>query len=88
MGMTATEILEVLKMCRELGVTHFEGNGLKLEFGQKEAPILGVEDAKASQRSIDETEIRIKQEELENLKLTDPYTYEQIIAHDIGKGMI
>lgn len=86
--MTSTEIIEVIQACRNLGVRHFEGNGLKLEFGlpPEAAPqkVVGIEDPAAAQRAIDEGELRVKQELLDNLKLEDPYEYEQLIAQDLG----
>ncbi len=88
MDMTSTDIIEVMKACRDLGVRHFEGNGLKLEFGPSAdaKPVLGEADPAQSERILSEVELRIKQEQLENLKIEDPFAYEELIAKDLGRS--
>lgn len=88
-GMATTEIIELIKACKELGVTQFEGNGLKLEFGSSVATAVhGYEDPAAEKRNLEEAELRLRQEQLEHLKIEDPYTYEQMIAHDLGRSPV
>lgn len=86
--MTTTDIIQVIKACKQSGVRQFEANGVKLEFGPEDAAkdkiVIGIEDEQASERNIDEHEIRIKQEQLDALKIIDPFTYEQILAQDSG----
>ena len=85
LSLTASEVLSLIAACKDAQVRQFEFSGLKLEFGQvalAPTPIIGGEDPVADERHRDEHEIRIKADELETLRLSDPYAYEQIIAFD------
>ena len=79
--MTVSEVLQVVKGCQEARVRHFEFDGLKLEFQEQHTgQPLAVEDPSITNRNLEENEIRIKMEQLEEIKLRDPLLYEQIAA--------
>lgn len=86
--MTISEITELIKICKETGIRHYEGNGLKFDFGPSEPiPVNLVAvaaDPAFEQRNLEEEEIRIRQTDLEEMKIRDPYMYEQLIAFDNG----
>lgn len=75
--MITTEILQLIAACKEAGVAEFEHEGLKFQFGKP----IAAEDAKIEAENLSQNEIRLKREELENLKLTDPLAYETFIQY-------
>lgn len=86
--MTISEITDLIKICKETGIRHYEGNGLKFDFGPSEPPPVvaapNVADPAFEQRNLEEEEIRIRHTDLEEMKIRDPYMYEQLIAFDNG----
>ncbi len=85
--MTVTEIEKIIKTCRKQGVSEFSLDGLKLTFGPKpekaQAPPPEIEENPEFAKAIlEQRELEIKQQKLDELRLADPYTYEQMICND------
>lgn len=79
--MTTTEIIDVIKACKEAGVNKFEHAGLKLDF--QGMALAGPADDATQKKLLAEREFRIKEEQLENLRLSDPLAYETLIQYDL-----
>lgn len=87
--MTATEIMKIIKACNKHGVSEFCLDGLKLSFGTKleavpSAPLsVQIEENPEFAKSIlEQREYELKQQRLDEMRLADPYTYEQMICRD------
>lgn len=79
--MTVTEVLQVIEACQKCRVKHFELDGLKLDFD--DTPTIKhvvADDPVAAAENLERNSIVIKMEQLEEMKLRDPYVYEQIVA--------
>jgi hypothetical protein len=87
-----SDIIKLIKTCKEQGVQNLDGFGLKLAFFEnashkveedvkiEEVPSEVVEVRK--KEDLELNEIELKMEKLADLRLTDPYQYEQLIALD------
>jgi len=80
--LTSQEICEIIKTCSEGNVNHFSYSGLEISFKGFVAPnpticdnIIGGEETLLGQ-----TELDWKDEELVEMKITDPFQYEQLLA--------
>lgn len=86
MEYTPTEVIKIIKACREQGVSEFSLGELKLSFGAaSEAvppPPPNLPNPEAEAQAFAQHEADLKQERLEELKLSDPYEYEQLICMD------
>lgn len=81
--LTASEIIKIIKQAKRLGVSHFQLGELKLRFGDAAQIVKANPENEISAR--EEHENEIKSEQLENLRLSDPFTYEQMMCNDLDE---
>lgn len=84
MELKASEVISIIKACKTANVTAFELDGLKLKFGQENDGGLGVTpcpDPSPSELAdqITEIESRVQRDRLDELKLSDPLAYEELL---------
>lgn len=84
---TATDIIQLIKACRKQGVCDFSLGELKLSFGApKDKGTPTLPNPAPSEKEEDELllqkECELKQEKLEELRLSDPLAYEEMIMMD------
>ncbi len=80
--MTATDAISIIKAAKENGVGQLKLGELELSFGST-VPI-AVEDPAIKAQNQDSNELKIKAEQLEELRLRDPHLYESIMALEIN----
>lgn len=82
--LSTVDVLEIIKACRKNGVAAFSHRGLKFRlmgddgFSQPLRPQKRLSPAE-EERRLPEMEMRLKQQDLGELRLRDPYEYEQLI---------
>lgn len=81
--MTTTEILQIIEGCKGAGIAEFSHDGLNFKFLRQQD---AVEDPVITKKQLEENEFRQKMAELENLRLTDPLQYEELLANDAQPG--
>lgn len=84
--MTTNEIISLIDKCAERKVLNFKLDGLEFSFGlaaepERTAPLQPV-DPKVEQEAIEELAEIARQTQLDNLRLSDPLQYEQLIAEN------
>ncbi len=92
---SAKELCDLIKTCAKNGVNTFHIGNIKLEFGKVDQPIQSP--IILTQTSVDETQaVKISaeaerqmsfdrlQQEVDELKLSDPLAYEKFIEGEIG----
>lgn len=77
--MNTNEVIEVIKACKEAGVAAFEHGALKLSF---QSAAIAQPDPVAEKSNLRQREFALKEEQLENLRLTDPLAYETLVQYD------
>lgn len=100
MGYSVNELCEIIKTCRKYGVADVQIADLKLQFASHDPqspearPVRLTKEQKAKAEAIErenfeDNEARIREEQLEYLKLSDPLAYEELIARgelgDVGE---
>lgn len=87
MDLTATEVIRIMQACRKTGVHDFSLGELKLSFGPKPEPTAADNppDLVQNEEDLRERELELKQSQLDELRISDPYAYEQMICMDNDK---
>lgn len=88
MALSVKDLCEIIKLCRKSGVVEFEHDGLRLRLGNEvpQEPPRPMTPAEREKQKLDEAkallenERRVRLEQLDTLKLTDPEEYEALIA--------
>lgn len=89
--MTAAEICSIIKACANTSVREFRIGDLYLAFGPKDPSVQMVETKPLQATEISE-EARTQaiaervEQDLDELKLTDPFAYERLLGGEIGDG--
>lgn len=85
--LNARDIIEIISACRKNGVGHFDFNGLTLRFLEmppEETKLFEPDDPEAVRARFEHdlkfNEAQTREEELENLRLSNPLEYEELIA--------
>lgn len=80
------DIVEIIKACRKEGVAALDFGDLHLRFAESAAETVKLKgirpDPVTEARRIPEMEIQVREHELEELRLRDPYEYEQLVAQN------
>lgn len=76
--MQLNDVLQIIKACRAEGVSKLRYGELELELGAAPTPTF-PEDPQLAKSNLLENELRVKESDLENLRLEDPLQYEELI---------
>lgn len=80
------DVIRLIEAAKAAGVSELEAGGVKLKFGptevKKVAPPIIEQDPEEAAKTLAEHELQLKQDQLERLRLEDPYEYEQLIHQD------
>lgn len=86
MDFTAEDVLKIIRTCKKQGISEFSLGELKLSFGPKPVhePVIpyNPSDPEREKELLADRELEIKQAMLDDLRLSDPYEYEQLICKD------
>ncbi len=74
-------LVELAKGMKEAGVREFSGFGVQLKFERNLS--VGIESPERVAEETAQIEADVKQEQLDNLRLTDPVAYEELVATDV-----
>lgn len=91
-NLTSKDICNIIKQCSYSGVTHFNFGDLQISFKQSQlkaeensitpgTEILGDELSQAEETATIQNEVQTREEQLEEMLLTDPLQFEELIRN-------
>lgn len=83
-GLTAQDVIGIIKEAKRAGITSFSLGELQFSFegNPKVKKRIGKENSEFQRQNLEQEELRLKQEQLDHLRIADPEAYEQMIAED------